>query len=406
MLSAPATKPRPVPVTWSAVLRLPHCSRLLAATLIGRLPHGMAPVAVLLAARADGLGYSGGAALAALYGAGIAAGQPLLGRLADRMGQTRPLISSALASTTLLLVLALTGTANLPLAATVTAAAGLTSPPLEAGLRALWPRIVPTPAHLRAAYALDSGSQELVYAAGPLLATVTAALAGPRAALAATALLGLAGTLVVAHAAPSRTWQPTGLWAAGTPGALRPPGLRLLLLSLTAVGVALGALNVAALASADHHGTTWLSGAIPAALSLGAIAGNALLSRHALTTPLHTQLSFAAAAFALAWLPLQFEAPPFLLLFAAMLPGIAFGPLLTTAYHCIDVLAAPGTTTESFGWLVSSFGIGTAIGSAVAGAADGSWLVPAAAAACALLLAVTLRPFLTPPAAPRTKQMP
>ncbi|MCX4682120.1 hypothetical protein OG413_43855 [Streptomyces sp. NBC_01433] len=39
----------------------------------------------------------------------------------------------------------------------------------------------------------------------------------------------------------------------------------------------------------------------------------------------------------------------------------------------------------------------------MAGAAGGSWLVPAAAAACALLLAVTLRPFLTPAAAPRTQ---
>ncbi|GHG13780.1 hypothetical protein ACFFSH_31060 [Streptomyces filamentosus] len=66
--------------------------------------------------------------------------------------------------------------------------------------------------------------------------------------------------------------------------------------------------------------------------------------------------------------------------------------------------AAAATTVSwsSFGWLISAFGIGTAAGAALAGAADGSWLVPAAAAATALLLAATLRPHLTPAAAPRT----
>ncbi|MDX5569297.1 transporter [Streptomyces sp. ID05-04B] len=401
-LTAPATAAAATTVSWSSVLRLPHCSRLLTATLTGRLPHGMAPVAILLAARADGLGYSIGAALAALYGAGVAIGQPLLGRLADRTGQTRPLVASTLVSTTFLLVLAVTGTGHLPLAAAVTAAAGLTSPPLEAGLRALWPRIVPTPAHLRAAYALDSGSQELVYVAGPLLATLTATLAHPRIALAVTAAAGLAGALLVAHSAPSKTWRPAGARTPGAPGALRPSGIRLLLLSMTAVGAGLGALNVAALASAEHHRAAWLSGAVPAALSLGALAGSALFSRHAWSAPLSTQLTVFTTAFTLAWLPLQLPAPPPALLLAVTLPGLAFGPLLTTAYCCIDVLAAPGTVTESFGWLVSAFGIGTAAGTALAGAVDGSWLVPAAAAAGALLLAAALRPHLTPAASPRT----
>ncbi|MFF9074566.1 MFS transporter [Streptomyces sp. NPDC014872] len=363
----------------------------------------MAPIAVLLAARADGLGYVAGGVLAALYGAGVAVGQPLLGRLTDRAGQTRPFVVSVLASTALLLVLALVGAANFLLAAVITAAAGLTSPPLEAGLRALWTSIVPTPNHLRAAYALDSGSQELVYVAGPLLATVIATAADPRTALGVTALLGLAGTLLVAHAAPSRTWRPAGPRPVGTAGALHPPGIRLLLLAMTAVGAALGALNVAALASAERHEAAWLSGAVPAALSLGAIAGSALLSRRVWNAPLHTQLTFSAAAFTVAWLPLQLDTPPLVLLLSAMLPGIAFGPLLATAYCCIDALGAPGTITESFGWLISAFGIGTATGTATAGPADGSWLVPAAAAACALLFVLALRPFLTPTTSPRTE---
>jgi MFS family permease len=387
----------PCTVTWTAVLRLPHCGRLLTATLIGRLPHGMAPVAVLLAARADGLGYTAGAALAALYGVGYAIGQPLLGRVADRIGQTRPLVASALISTVLLLTLASTGTTAVIPAAALTTAAGLTSPPLEAGLRALWPDVVPTPAHLRAAYGLDSGSQEVVYICGPLLATATAMLADPHTALALTALIGLLGTLAVAHAQPSRTWQPAGHRAPGAPGALRPVAIRLLLLSMTSVGAAIGALYVAAVAAAETHHAAWLGGALPAAMSLGAITGTALFTRRPWHTPLYVQLAFLAAAFVLAWIPLQLGAGPAVLVGCALLPGLAFGPLLTTAYHCVDAYGAPGTVTESFGWLVSAFGAGTGGGTIIAGTAQGSLTVPAAAALCALVFAFLLRFSVTRP---------
>lgn len=398
-LLSPAPAPTPTPVRkrraasvgWLAVLRLPHCARLLGGTLIGRIPLGMAPVALLLSVQAQGGSLSYGAVLAGAFGLAVAAGQPLLGRFADRAGQTVPIVVGALLSALALVVLAVVGTSRPQLAVTAAIIAGLAAPPLEAALRALWAEIVPAPAHLRAAYALDSGSQELVYVAGPLLATSIAAWGSPALALAAAALLGLVGALVVALSAPSWAWRPRFEQRGGVLGALRSADLRLLLLALVAVGASLGALSVAALAAADRHDASWLSGGMPAALSVGALLGSAVYSVRAWPTPLGRQLTLTAAGFACAWLPLCLDPPPLVALGLVLLPGLFFGPLLTSAYLVIDVVSRPGMVTESYGWLVSAFGIGTAAGTALAGPGNGSWVLPTAAAAVALGLLHVVR---------------
>ncbi|MFF1733743.1 MFS transporter [Streptomyces sp. NPDC058247] len=382
------------PVGWAAVLRLPYTARLLGGTLMGRLPLGMAPVVLLLAVRAQSGSTAAGAALAAAYGLAVAAGQPLVGRLVDRVGQTAPTIVCAVLSATAFGALAVGGTTDPALACAGAVLAGVTAPSLEANLRTLWPLVVPTGRHLRAAYTLDSGSQELVYVAGPLLATVLTAAFGPAAALAVTGLLGLGGSLTVILAAPSRTWRPAPMRRPSLLGALRPRGMRMLLTALVAVGTALGALNVGAVTAGTQFGAGWLSGALPAAMSLGALGGSALFASLPSTAAAGTQLQFCAAAFALAWCPLALAEGPWTALACAALPGLLFGPLLTCCYQAIDLMAAPGTVTESYSWLVASFGIGTAAGTGLAGPLGGPLALPAAAAALALVLLLPMRGLL------------
>lgn len=94
----PLSAAAPTVVGWPTVLRQRHCTRLLGATLLGRLPLGMAPVVLLLAARDQGGSYTWGAVLAGVFGLAVAAGQPLLGRIVDRMGQRVPIVVGALVS--------------------------------------------------------------------------------------------------------------------------------------------------------------------------------------------------------------------------------------------------------------------------------------------------------------------
>src|SRR5437660_564381 len=55
-------------------LRKPYAARLLGGTLLGRLPNGMGPLAIVLFARAHGGGYTLAGVLSAVYGLAMVAG--------------------------------------------------------------------------------------------------------------------------------------------------------------------------------------------------------------------------------------------------------------------------------------------------------------------------------------------
>ncbi|MCQ0015776.1 MFS transporter [Actinomadura madurae] len=252
-------------------LRRPYAGRLLGGTLLGRLPNGMGMLAVVLHIRADGGGYPLAGTLAAVFGLATAAGQPVLGRVMDRAGQPRVLVPAACAAAAGFALLAAVGADPLPVSVAAVVAAGFATPPLEAGLRALWPDVLDGPEQVDAAYALDAAAQEVIFTVGPLL-VVAAALVNTETALLITGALGIAGTLVVALSGPSRRWRGAPR-ASDWAGPLRSPGLRVLLLSLACAGVALGVYAVAVVAYAEEQGRDLASGLLLACMAGGALIG-------------------------------------------------------------------------------------------------------------------------------------
>lgn len=115
------------------ILRERHAARLLTGTLVGRLPNGVAPIAVVLFTRAEGGSYSLAGGLAAAYGLATAVGQPLLGRAVDLYGQPRVQFPAAVVSALGMVLLALAGLDPLPLAYAAVVVAGVATPPLEGG---------------------------------------------------------------------------------------------------------------------------------------------------------------------------------------------------------------------------------------------------------------------------------
>ncbi|MFB7128243.1 MFS transporter [Kitasatospora sp. NPDC056273] len=377
---------------YRAVLGSPHVARLLGGTLIGRLPTGMAPIAILLLVRAEHGPLALAGALGALYGLASALGQPLLGRLVDRHGQTQVLVAATATASTAFLLLPCTGPVRHPVLAALTVlVAGLATPPLEAGLRALWPVLLPAAERQRTALSLDSSTQGLVFVAGPLLATGFAAGAGATTALVATATLGLLGTGLVVTARPSRAWTPAEFTeAVHWTGPLRVPGLRVLFAALIGTGVALGAVNVLALSAAERHHAGWLAGVMPAALSIGSMLGGLAYGRHAWPGAPAKHLVAASIGFAAGWLPLLLPDPaPAVAVLGAVLPGTFLAPLLTAAFLTVDRLAPHGESTEAFAWLIACIGVGQAAGTALASLTTAPLLVaavPLAGAAFALWL--------------------
>jgi MFS family permease len=360
-------------------LRVTHAARLLGGTLLGRLPNGMGMLAVVLHVRAEGGGYPLAGALGAAFLLAMAAGQPVLGRAMDRFGQPRVLLPAAWLSAAGFGLLALAGAGPLPVTAGAVIVAGFATPPLEAGLRALWVSVLPGPAQVKTAYALDAAAQEILFTAGPLV-VVAAALINTETALLLTGALGVLGTLVITTSAPSRTWKGAER-AADWAGPLRSPGLRVLLTALTCAGIALGVYAVAATAYAERAGNELASGILLAAMSAGALIGGLVYGARSWPGEDHRRFPWLMALLAAGYLPLAWAPGLPVMSVLAFASGLFLAPMLACSFSLVDRLAPSGTVTEAFAWIVAAFSVGGAIGSAAAGIGQDLAGVPGAFAA-------------------------
>jgi hypothetical protein len=374
------------------VLREPEAKQLLAGTLVGRLPNGMAPLAIVLAGTHT-CGAAGGEALAALYLLASAVGGPVIGRQADRHGQTAVFAVSGLVSGAALVAVA-AGSSRLWQVAAVVVVAGGLKPPLEAGLRSLWGTgpgsVMRSRAHQRTALALDAASQELIYIAGPVMVVGIALAASTSAALLATAALGIAGTALVVstHACRSRT--PTDGRLGDWLGSLRSPHLRTLYVAMACIGVPIGAITPLAIAASTRYDAPWLAGGLPAVLSAGAVLGGLAYGARPWPGTTPQQLTALAALFSAGWLVVIVAGGPTTMFTATVGAGLFMAPLLAAAFAVTGALAPRGTVTETQALLVAALDVGCALGTAAAGFLHPLFL-PVATAAGALVLLTARR---------------
>ncbi|MGW2279985.1 MFS transporter [Streptomyces sp. NPDC001770] len=390
------------------ILRERHAARLLTGTLVGRLPNGIAPIAIVLFTRAEGGSYSLAGGLAAAYGLATAVGQPLLGRAVDLYGQPRVQLPASVVSALGMVLLALAGLDPLPLAYAAVIVAGVATPPLEGGLRALWPSVLgQREERVHRAYALDAVAQEVMFTAGPLLVTLLVSLWSPAVALLVVNAAGVLGALSVVLSEPSRAWRSAPREAHWL-GALRSPGLLALLGALFFVGIALGSITVAGVAYADDQGRESVYGWLMAALGLGALVGGAVYGARQWAGAPERRLRSLVALLALGYLPLMLTPGVVAMTALAALAGVFLAPAIACSFIVVDRHAPRGTVTEAFSWLVTTIGVGAAAGTAVAGPAvelggtAWSFAVAGAGGVAALIVLLATGKVLAVPARTRT----
>ncbi|WP_258024101.1 MFS transporter [Streptomyces bambusae] len=354
---------------YAQLLRTRHAARLLIGTLIGRLPNAVASIAIVFFVRAEGGSYSLAGALAAVYGVANAVGQPLLGRAVDLYGQPRVQLPAALVSALGMVWLALAGTDPVAGAYAAMVVAGLFTPPLEGGLRALWPSVLGgSEEQVHAAYAMDAVAQEVMFTVGPLLVTVLVSVWDPAVALLVLSALGVLGALSVVVSEPSRAWRSAPREAHWL-GALRSGGLLALLGAFFFVGTALGSIAVAGMAYGDGHGGGVVYGWLMAALGLGALVGGVCYGARPWAGAPERRLLVLVGLLAVGYVPLLLTPGPWAMTALAALAGVFLAPSIACAFIVVDRHAPSGTVTEAFSWLVTFFGVGAAMGTAVAGPA-------------------------------------
>ena len=258
----------------------------------------------------------------AVYAIALGVGGPLLGRLVDRRGQTLVLLASATVAAALLVAIALQPVgASLDVLLALAAGIGLAEPPVGACLRTQLPALLPDPSAVRAAYAFEASVVELTFIFGPPLALCIGALWSTGAALAAGGIVLLLATTAFAAQPASRSWRPAPPQRRPRGGSLRAPAMRTLVIVLIAVGVLLGADEVAVVAAAKTLDSTTAAAPLLALWGVGSFAGGLFAARLGGGARTAAGLALILGALTAAHLGFRLEAGRSLMIIFALIPA-------------------------------------------------------------------------------------
>ncbi|AKU15128.1 MFS transporter [Luteipulveratus mongoliensis] len=370
--------------TTDGLVSRPHVPRTLLSSLLGRLPVGMMPVALVLFVRDSDRSFDSAGLIMAAYALGACIGGPVFSRWMDRAGQGRPLV---IAGTISALPIASLPWVPWALVLALVLVGGFATPPLEPALRALWPHLV-DPARLPSAFAIDAAAQELIFVLGPLLVLATSSVSASGGLIAA-AVVTAAGVASFITGQPSRDWVAPQQVSRHWLGPLRSRRLVLLYVAIVGLGLTVGSLPVAFVAYAESESVRGLGSWLVALNALGALAGGVTYSRLRQHPDAGRAVGILFAALGLTYLPLALVPGPVAMGGLVLLSGVFLPPALTCAFQLVDRWAPTGTTTEAFAWIISAFLVGSSGGAALSGTfADGGHLsAPYLLGAAAALLA-------------------
>ena len=374
---------------------------VLAASVVGRIPIGIAGLAILLFVQGRSASFALAGTASALYVLGLAGVAPVLGRAIDRTGPRPVLIGCALlypAALSALAVLVLTSASAVWIGG-MALLAGATLPPISACIRALYPRLVADPALLQTAYSVDSAVVEIVFVLGPALVAACVALGHPEAAVLLAAASAAVGTVVFERSPSVRRWS-----AAKIPRhrsalrVLRYPRLLVVFAATVLYSIGFGLFEVGVTAHAAARGNSAVAGVALACASLGSAAGALVYGSSHWRMPLPRQFLIALVAMAAGMLLLVPVDNLALYCMVSIAAGVPMATVIATQSLLVARLSPRERLAESFTWgatcLLAGISAGIAAGGAMAEVRAPLYLLVAASgvtAAAAVLTAIFLK---------------
>jgi MFS family permease len=323
---------------------------------------------------------------------GVAIGAVAQGRIMDRRGPTTPLLIASVLfmGTTTAAIIAVEAHQPAPVLIALGALIGLTEPMVGSASRALWTHLVPPGPIRHAAFAYEAISLEVFFILGPALAGIMVAAPWAGTGLVFSALCMVTGAIgfaltaaVRGVAAVKRTDQPLL-------GALASPGMRTVALAALGFGVTVGFVEVAVPAAATNAGQAPMGGVMLAMWSLTSVVFGVFYAARPWPRPMYLRLPVLLAGFALLVAPLSIPSSLLGLALLSLVAGALITPQSTTHSTAIELVAPAGTTTEAFGWVITSVTLGLAAGQSISGYLVehvGVWSSFLAASAAGLLIA-------------------
>ena len=376
--------------TYRAALRAPGAPTFSAAGFVARFAIAMYPIGLvlLISLRTGHYGFAG--LLSGAYVVANGVGNPVLGRAVDRFGQRRVLVPAAVAHAAAVAGLVVLAKASAPDWSLVlpTVVFGFSYLPIGSLVRARWSYVLAGRPEMSTAYSLESTLDEVIFTAGPLLATIVATQ------LASEWVFGAGATLVVVGSLWLRSQQATEppVRSSGvTPhlSAMRTRGMTMLVFGTAAMGAFFASAEVTMVAFCGQHGHTALAGVALACFAGGsATAGFVYGARHR-PAPILDRFRLQCLVFAtLPWLFVGAVNIP-LLAVIAFVVGTCIAPALITAFGLIESVVPSEALTEGMSWPITGLSVGYGIASAIVGRiADAHGARPAFGVAIAAALVV------------------
>lgn len=384
---------------YAALLEKSELKGAIIASIVGRIPIGMAGLAIMLAVQEASSSFGRAGAIAAFYIAGLAFLAPVLGRAIDRTGPRRILATCAIVYPLMLclLVASVRFDAPLPIALGVAFGAGASYPPITVCMRAFLKQRLGEDALLSAAYSMESILIETIFIAGPLLVALFVAGVSAQAAVLFAAACAFIGTLMFLNSAALRLWRIEPHASSSLLGPLAERGFPALLITILCYSIAFGLVEIGITAYASELGSPALAGVLLALMSVGSAAGAVVYGSRTWHAPLRRQ--FATMLFlmgaGIAILAATREAWVFALL--SVFAGIVMAPALIIQSMLVAQIASSRHSTEAFTWSSTGLLAGVSSGIAIGGliletspspavfAASGAAAMTAAAIAVAVL---------------------
>ena len=387
--------------TYRDLLRTPRIIHSFLPSIVGRLSLATSGLAlVLLLEEATGSFTIAGAVTAALGIANVFA-TPWRSRLIDRHGQLRVLSALGAVHAVSLVALGLIADVAVPSLLALAILAGASSPPFGATMRVVWSAAVPSGPGRTRAYSLDAVAEEVTFAAGPLMAAILAATAGPFAALLLSAACMILGTTVFVLSSLSREQHGSRRSSAASERAanpLRAPGFPPVVLVMVVPGLILGAIELAAPALSVEASAPVLAGVLLALFAGASAVGGLVYGRLLTGRPLIQQLIALIIVLLVVTGATGAIGGTFAAVIGFTLGGLCLAPILVVGYLSADALTHAQVRTEANSWINTAVNLGAALGALIFGsfsdASSPAWALTATAVMAAVLLVVAT-PFLS-----------
>ena len=360
--------------TYRDVLRLPGAAPMSAVGYIARQPLSMVALGIVVYISGLTGSFAQAGLLAASFQVPAALCALVTSRWMDRYGQRRVLPLLALCHAGMLLGFIVTVQTRQPFIVQVVLAAlvGATQPAIGALVRTRWAFIIGRdgrPGQQRAAFALESLVDELIFTIGPLLVTFLAIRVALWSPLALAGVLLLTGSVLLALMAGTAP-PPTGKPAAHVTSraAIREPGMLVAFIAAIGLGLVFGSYEVAVVAFTDAAGQPALAGLVLALWALGSLVGGLWFGARHWRVHLSTQAMLCLLVLTAVLLPVPFIGSVPALALATLVGGAAVAPALISGFSLAERLVPPDRLTEGLTWATSGLSLGVAGGAALGGA--------------------------------------